>query len=306
MTPPAMEGLAAAARLDLDRHRDHITRRLEETFARHIGEPPQPCSLTETEFREVLDVCNTAVAPLGRAISERRWKSYTGVVIAAQSARRLCDQEAFKAVCALNNVTFVWDDMDPALHNFELFLPEVRKICDRYYRGEDAAHAFEAARTWITSDHMFRDSPIKRVLCSTSLEQYFRFRVTDVGVDFWLRMSSPIYRDARFTEHCRSGLAARMATRGLVVVNDAYSFARERASGQPSNCFHLCPAGDDSVFHAFFEALLDGLVEDITCIKAFDEVTQEVLLDLIYGNFLWTANNERYRQPVNDVNVRIQ
>jgi len=77
--------------LDLDRHRDYITRRLEETFALHIGDPPQPCTLTNSEWREVIDTCNAAVAPLEKAISARRWKSYTGVVIAAESSRHLRD-----------------------------------------------------------------------------------------------------------------------------------------------------------------------------------------------------------------------
>lgn len=67
------------------------------------------------------------------------------------------------------------------------------------------------------------------------MEQYFRFRVTDGGADFWLRMSFPIYRDDYFTEHWRSRLAARMTVRGLTVVNDAYSFSREQSLGQIAN-----------------------------------------------------------------------
>ena len=302
---PAMTAVPAEV-LDLDRYRDHISRRLEETFSQHIGDPPQPCQLSDTEWREVLDTCNAAAASTGLVISDRRWRSYTGVVIAAQSARHLRDREAFKAVCILTNVTFVWDDMDTPRHDFDRFLPALRTICNRYYQAEDAQQAFEAARTFITSDHMFRNTPLKNTLCTTSLEQYFRFRVTDIGADFWLRMSYPIYQNDRFAAHCRSGLAALMTTRGLTVVNDAYSFVRESSLGQLTNCFYLCPPGDDTAFYAFLESLLDGIVEDITCIKAFDQVTRDVLLDLIYGNFVWTVHNERYRQPSNDVNTRIR
>lgn len=302
---PAMTAVPAEV-LDLDRYRDHISRRLEKTFSQHIGDPPQPCQLSDAEWREVLDTCNAAVASAGLVISDRRWRSYAGVVMEAQSARHLRDREAFKAVCILTDVIFVWDDMDTSRHDLNRFLPALRTICNRYYQAEDAQQAFEAARTLITSDHLFGNTPLKNTLCTTSLEQYFRFRVTDAGADLWMRMSCPIYQDDRLTAHCRSGLAALMITRGVTVVNDAYSFARESSLGQLANCFYLCPPGDDTAFYVFFESLLDGIVEDITCIKAFDRVTRDVLLDVIYGNFMWTLHNERYRQPSNDVNTRIR
>lgn len=40
--------------------------------------------------------------------------------------------------------------------------------------------------------------------------------------------------------------------------------------------------------------------------QAFDDVTRDVLLDLIQGNFVWTTRDRRYQAPVNDVNSRIQ
>ncbi len=153
---------------------------------------------------------------------------------------------------------------------------------------------------------MFRDSPIKEVLCTTSPEQYFRFRVTDVGVDFWMKMSYPIYRNAQFTEHAKSGLAARMTTRGLAIVNDFYSYDREVSLGQITNCFRLCDVSDQAAFEEFFQRRLDDIVEDVECVKSFDAVTRDVLMDLIYGNFVWTTSNKRYRAAVNDVNSRIQ
>lgn len=252
----------------------------------------------------MLDCCHAAIAPLGAQVSERRWMCYTTFVTAAQSARWLRDVDALKGVCVLTAVTFAWDDMDPALHSFDDFLPEIRAICDRFYSPGDADIAFEAARSFIACDHMFRESPISRALCTTSLEQYFRFRTTDIGAEFWMRMSYPIYRHEPFTEHCRSGLAARMATRGMAVVNDLYSFAKERGIGQFANCFHLCPPGT-AEFREFLERLLDGVVEDLRCIQSFDRVTRDILADLIYGNFVWSRGNERYRQPVNDLNRRI-
>ncbi|GAB2713225.1 hypothetical protein [Nocardia thraciensis] len=306
-SPASTNRLPPAAPLgpDLDLHRGYITRRFEETLTQHIGDPPQPCTLTDAEWREVIDTCNTAVAPLGRTIPDQRWRVYTGVTLAAQSSRHLTDRQGLKAVCALSNTTFVWEDMDSALHNFDAFLPELHAICDRYYPAADSPQAYEAARVFITSDHMYRDSPIMRTLCTTSLEQYFRFRVTDVGADCWMRWSYPIYRDREFTEHCKSGLAARMVTRGLTVVNDAYSFRREQSWGQLNNCFYLCPLDGDGL-GAFFDTLLDGIAEDIACIKSFDPITRDVLLDLIYGNFIWTRDSARYRQPHNDVNSRIR
>ncbi|WP_246530639.1 terpene synthase family protein [Streptomyces bathyalis] len=262
--------------------------------------------MSDAELREVMDTCNRAVAPLGKDVSDKRWISYMDVVRWSQSARHIKDMEAFKAVCVLNCVTFVWDDMDPALHRFDLFLPQVSAVCERYYAPQDAAFAYEGARAFITSDHMFRDSPIKKTLCSTSPEQYFRFRVTDVGVDFWMKMSYPIYRHAEFTEHAKTGLAARMTTRGLAIVNDFYSYERENALGQITNCFELCDVDDDKDFERFFEERLKDMTEDIECVKAFDETTADILLDLLRGNFVWTTRDRRYKAAVNDVNSFIR
>ncbi|MER5638606.1 hypothetical protein ABT095_16785 [Kitasatospora sp. NPDC002227] len=296
----------AAADQGMRRHWETCTRRFGEAFTQHIGYAPTMCPMTDAELREVIDACNTAVAPLGKSVSDERWISYMDVVRWAQSARHVRDMEAFKAVCILNCVTFVWDDMDPALHDFDVFLPELRKICDKYYSEEDAWFAYEGARAFVTSDHMFRNSSIKAALCTTSPEQYFRFRVTDVGVDFWMKMSYPIYRNAEFTEHAKTGLAARMTTRGLAIVNDFYSYDREVSLGQITNCFRLCDVSNEAEFQAFFQQRLDDLVEDIQCITAFDEVTQHILLDLVYGNFIWTTSNKRYKAAVNDVNSRIR
>jgi hypothetical protein len=282
------------------------TDRFASLFARHLGYEAQKVPMTDTELREVIEVCNRAVAPLGKAVSDKRWLSYMDVVRWSQSARHVKDREAFKAVCVLNCVTFVWDDMDPALHRFDLFLPQLSAVCARYYGPEDAAFAYEGARAFVTSDHMFRDSPVKKVLCSTSPEQYFRFRVTDVGVDFWMKMSYPIYRHPEFTEHAKTGLAARMTTRGLAIVNDLYSYERENALGQITNCFLLCDVADDDAFHRFFEERLTDMTEDIACIKAFDETTSDILLDLLHGNFVWTTRDQRYKAPVNDVNSFIR
>ncbi|MEU1482130.1 terpene synthase family protein [Streptomyces sp. NPDC005760] len=288
------------------RHWNQCTRKFTEVFEQHIGYMPQMVPMTDTELREVIDACNTAVAPFGKSVSDERWISYMDVVRWSQSARHIRDMEAFKAVCILNCVTFVWDDMDPALHDFDVFLPELRKICEKYYDEDGAQFALEGARTFITSDHMFRNSPIKEVLCNTSPEQYFRFRVTDVGVDFWMKMSYPIYRHREFTEHAKSSLAARMTTRGLAIVNDFYSYDREISLGQITNCFRLCDVSDQDSFEEFFQRRLDDIVEDVECIKSFDDVTRDVLLDLIYGNFIWTTSNKRYKAAVNNVNSRIQ
>ncbi|MFJ1866892.1 hypothetical protein ACIOD1_19970 [Streptomyces sp. NPDC088097] len=282
------------------------TRRFQEVFTRDFPSAPRMCPLSAQELREVIDACNEAVAPLGKTISDERWISYMDVVRWSQSARHIKDMEAFKAVCILNCVTFVWDDMDPALHDFDAFLPQIRRICEKYYTEQDAWFAYEAARAFVVSDNMFRDSDTKKALCATSPEQYFRFRVTDVGVDFWMKMSYQIYGHAPFSEHAKTGLAARMTTRGLAIVNDFYSYDREVALGQVTNCFLLCDVGDDEEFQAFFDARLADIEEDVRCIKTFDPVTRDIMLDLIYGNFVWTTGNKRYKAAVNSVNSRIR
>jgi hypothetical protein len=297
---------AATASAGAARYWQECTDGFAALFDRHVGYEAQKVPMTDAELREVIQACNTAVAPLGKSVSDKRWISYMDVVRWSQSARHIKDMEAFKAVCVLNCVTFVWDDMDAALHDFDLFLPQVRAVCERYYSPEDAEFAYEGARAFITSDHMFRDSQLKKVLCGTSPEQYFRFRVTDVGVDFWMRMSFPIYRHRELTEHSKTGLAARMTTRGLAIVNDFYSYDREQALGQITNCFRLCDVTDEAAFRSFFQARLDDMAEDMECIGAFDDTSRDILLDLLQGNFVWTTRDRRYQAPVNDVNSRIQ
>lgn len=301
--PPA-DGLSP--RTGMARHLPACTDSFASLFSQHLTHEAQMVPMSDAELREVIDTCNRTVAPLGKEVSDKRWISYMDVVRWSQSARHIKDMEAFKAVCVLNCVTFVWDDMDPALHRFDLFLPQLSAVCDRYYAPGDAAFAYEGARAFVTSDHMFRDSPIKKTLCSTSPEQYFRFRVTDVGVDFWMKMSYPIYRHPEFTEHAKTGLAARMTTRGLAIVNDFYSYERENALGQITNCFQLCDVDDDNDFQRFFEERLKDMTEDIECVKAFDETTADILLDLLRGNFVWTTRDRRYKAAVNDVNSFIR
>jgi hypothetical protein len=288
------------------RHLEYCTRRLRETFARLLQYRPRPVGLADAELREVIDACDAAIAPLGAAVAVERWIAYTGIVTAAQSARHLVDRQSLKAMCVLNNLTFACDDLDLASHDLGAILPELRKICASYYNEDDAWHAYEAGRVLVTQDHMLRDSPIKTVLCTTSPEQYFQFRVVDVGIDFWMKMSYPIYRHEPLAEYAKSGLAARLTTRGLTVVNDCYSYDREAALGEVVNCFHLCDLADDASFHDFFEARLNDIAEDIRCIKAFDEITREVLSDLLYGNFLWSTSCHRYAGGVNHVNAPIQ
>ncbi|MFD8199867.1 terpene synthase family protein [Streptomyces sp. NPDC003470] len=300
LTAPATPATGAA------RYRQECTDAFAGLFDRYVGYEARKVPMTDAELREVIDACNRAVAPLGKSVSDKRWISYMDVVRWSQSARHIVDMEAFKAVCVLNCVTFVWDDMDSALHDFGLFLPQLRSVCERYYSPQDAEFAYEGARAFVTSDHMFRDSRLKTVLCGTSPEQYFRYRVTDVGVDFWMRMSYPIYRHPQLTEHAKTGLAARMTTRGLAVVNDFYSYDREHALGQVTNCFRLCDVSDEDDFRRFFRARLDDMAEDLRCIRAFDDTTRDVLLDLIHGNFVWTTRDRRYQAPVNDVNSTIQ
>ncbi|WKK22974.1 hypothetical protein QZH56_30185 [Streptomyces olivoreticuli] len=305
LTAPAAPALATVP-AGMAPYWQECTDRFAGLFSRYLGYEAQKVPMTDAELREVIDACNRAVAPLGKTVSDKRWISYMDVVRWSQSARHIKDMEAFKAVCVLNCITFVWDDMDPALHDFDLFLPEVRAVCDRYYGEEDAAFAYEGARAFVTSDHMFRDSPVKKVLCATSPEQYFRFRVTDVGVDFWMKMSYPIYCHPELTEHAKTGLAARMTTRGLAIVNDFYSYDREAVLGQITNCFRLCDVTDAAGFRRFFDARLGDMSEDMECIAAFDDTTRDVLLDLIHGNFVWTTRDRRYQAAVNDVNSRIQ
>ncbi len=280
--------------------------RFHETLLSGTRYTPTICPMSEAEIREVIDVCNSVVEPLGKRVSDERWVSYMDVVRWAQSARHVVDMEAFKAVCVLNCVTFVWDDMDPALHDFEAFLPKLRGVCEKYYGPADAEFAYEGARAFVTSDHMFRDTELRRTLCTTSLDQYFRYRVTDVGVDFWMKMSYPIYRHDEFTEHAKSGLAARMTARGLYTVNDLYSYDREVAQGQVTNCFLHCDVSDPDAFRSFFEERLAELAEDLRCIATFDPVTRDILFDLVHGNYIWSNSNKRYRDKVNSVNSLIR
>jgi hypothetical protein len=40
----------------------------------------------------------------------------------------MTDRQALKTVCVLNNVTFAWDDMDPAVQELDALLPELRYV----------------------------------------------------------------------------------------------------------------------------------------------------------------------------------
>jgi hypothetical protein len=279
--PPSPDGST------VDHRGAYAIDRLTETFARHIGRASEPCVVTDAERHEVADVCETMAALMGRSGTDQVWRTLTAAAEVSTNARHLVDREAFKGACIMLAVATMWEDTDPDSHDFDAVLPELRKVCARYYRDEDAWHSFEGMRTFLTYDHMFRDSPVARALCSASLEQYFRFRVTDFFLDAWLRVSYPIYRDAMFAEHCKSGLAARMTVRPTVVANDALTFAREKSKGEFVNCFHLAPPDDGADFRRFFDGILDGIVDDITCIKNFDPVTRDVLLNVIYGNFIF-------------------
>lgn len=280
-------------------YQDYGIRRIDEVFAEHIGDRPERIELSEAELREVIDACNEVIEPFGKTVSDRRWVAYLDPLW-NQSSRHLVDRAALKGVCVLQNIAFVCDDLRVS-HGLDAVLPRLRLMCERYYQGEDVWWAYEGARSWMVSDQMFREHPARELLCG-DLDRYWRFRVVDGGVDWWMKMSYPIFRDPAFTEHAKTGLAARLATRGLMAVNDFFSYDREKGNGEINNCFLLCDVDYEEEFYPFFEARMDEIIDDIRCIKAFDQVTREILLDLIYGTFLWECASERYADAVSPLN----
>ncbi|WP_280405131.1 hypothetical protein [Nocardia brasiliensis] len=293
------------SRTGMGRYLVYCTERLNDLLLTETGYFPRSVELADTELREIITACNAAIAPFGRRVSDRRWISYLDVVH-GQSERRVVDREAFKAVCILNNILFIWDDLDPRLKDLELLLPKIRAICERYYCNmDDVWWAYQGVRSWLVHDRSFSDSrELTSVMCR-DLENYTRLRVTDLGPDWWMKASYPIYRDPDFTEHCRSGLAAWLTVRPLFIVNDLYSYDREHELGELKNCYNLCDVTDEHAFLEYFDARLYDLQHDIATIKAFDQITRDVLLDLIYGHFTWATKSDRYQGAVNTFNAPV-
>ncbi|MGX1778652.1 hypothetical protein ACWIGW_41550 [Nocardia brasiliensis] len=279
---------------------DCYTQEFEELFSNKIGYRPCRIELDPVEWREIIDTSRVAVEPFGCAVSDRRWAAYDGVTY-IQSERHLVDREALKAVSILTNIGFVWDDLDPALKDLDALLPQLRAICERYYCEEDAYWAYQSMRSWLINDRMLEDPDLTAAMCS-DMDNYTRLRLIDCGIDWWMKMSYPIYRDLQLTELSRSGLAAQLVVRPVYVVNDLYSFAREYQLGEPINCYRICETGKEHVFREFFSARLNDLRHDIDTIKAFGGVARDVMLDLIYGHFQWQIQSERFEKTVNSVN----
>jgi cyclooctat-9-en-7-ol synthase len=172
----------------------------------------------------------------------------------------------------------------------------------KYYANlDDAQFVYDAALSWFVYDQAFKSGSFKELLCTSSVDQYFRFRADDAGVNLWMATSYPIYDDTQLAENVRNGLASRLAVRGCVTVNDLYSYDKERASGEPGNCFYLAPIEDTARFREFFDARIDDIIEDLNHLKTVDTTTRDVTFDLIYGNFLWSRASEPFRVTMDDV-----
>jgi len=263
---------------------------------------PRKHALTSDEVAEVLEISNALAQLFNVCVPQERWLVYMDMACWLTSARHLKLREVFKGICAINNLTFFWDDLhDEFLPHESLVLEEAYKVCERYFPRQVVDSTYFYIQQWLEFDSFTRNSPLRELLCQASLESYWEFKLIDSGVPYWLGITAPVYDDPGMVRIIRTGLPAQLLLRPIMVVNDVYSYDKEKQLGEVSNFLYHANVAEEREFRALFEHHLQQMRRDIMAMKWLGERLNNILLDLIYGHFLWSDSTYRYKQ-VNRLN----
>jgi hypothetical protein len=205
--------------------------------------------------------------------------------------------KSFIGSVILNNMTFFWDDIkdDLVLNKKSIILNEIHEICKEYYEIEYVEKVFEASEQWINHDTFFRTHKSKKLICN-NLHTYWQYRLIDSGTHYWLKITSPIYKNEEYSKLVDIMILSQLVLKPFMVVNDICSYYKEKYFNEYSNFLNVTNNINKQI---------EDIEHDIECIKSFDNDISNILLDKIYGHYIWAINTNRYKNNITDINCRL-
>lgn len=213
------------------------------------------------------------------------------------SNKYLKSRKSFIGSVILNNMTFFWDDIkdDLVLNKKSIILNEIHEICKEYYEIKYVEKVFEASEQWINHDTFFRTHKSKKLICN-NLHTYWQYRLIDSGTHYWLKITSPIYKNEEYSKLVDIMILSQLVLKPFMVVNDICSYYKEKYFNEYSNFLNVTNNINKQI---------EDIEHDIECIKSFDNDISNILLDKIYGHYIWAINTNRYKNNITDINCRL-
>lgn len=258
---------------------------------------PLKIELSNKEIIEIINRSNKLANIFKTNINDNRWLTYIDMSCWMVSNKNLKNRKSFIGSVILNNMTFFWDDIKDDLveNKTYIILNELYEVCKDYYNVRYIKKVFEAAEQWITHDTYFRVHETKKLLCN-NLHTYWQYRLIDSGTHYWMKITAPIYENEEYIKLVDIMILSQLVLKPFMVVNDICSYYKEKYYNECSNFLNIT---NDINRH------LEDIKHDIKCIKSFNKDISNILLDKIYGHYIWAINTDRYKNNINNINNRL-
>jgi hypothetical protein len=291
--------------------RNYCIERFVETFSSNIPHKPERCTLlTQQDYKDLIEEANDFAIKIGvPKLTDERWICYMTMIEFMVSSRNIKSKMMYVGVIALNNLTFLWDDLsdDIVERNLALGIEEAKRITEKYYEPQHHDLVFNATKQWVHYDTRIRRMNTKKLLFGSSVDTYWKFRLIDSGTNYFILVSAPIYKDDFYLELAKMMIPSHVNLVGYMFVNDVVSFNREKQQKEVANCLYFSDyTNKDKFINEFFNNHIRQIVECINIAKSLPDTSRDILLDSVYGHFLWAKDTIRYDiGGVNPINALI-
>jgi len=273
--------------------------RFEEFFSQHIPHVPEKCNLLEESDYEEIFLENNVLFHqiLGITVSKEKRMEYIRCSDCGMSSRHIQSKRMYVGDVILLSILFVWDDLPDELveKHYGEAVKEVQRIAEKYFEPRYHDLVIRNTVNGLLCNTKTRKNEFKKKLFQTSLSMYWNARGIDSGLFLWISLAAPIYLNDDLVDWVNAQLPLQLMTKGICLVNDVLSFNMEQKETDAPNCLYFTDVQDREKFVLFLEAHLKEVGEDIQVIKTLPQPIQNVMLDLLYGHFLWSRDSPRYK-----------
>jgi len=284
--------------------------RFKAFFSQHISYVPQRCDVLDAnDYAEAITETNIFVnGVLGITVPNERWMEYIRFCEWTVSARNIKSKKMFIGNVILHNFYFLWDDLadDVVEYYYEAAVKETKRLAEKYYEPQYQDTLLLHCLNWLYYETKLRKTEIRKKLFDTSLNMYWNARMMEGGSHLWIGLTAPIYCNDDYLRWTSTTIPSQLITRGIFFINDVVSFNKEKQQKETHNSLYFADLQHRGNFISFLDSHLKEIEEDIQAIKSLPEPSQSILLDGLYGNFLWTRDTPRYKNGVNHLNRRIE
>jgi len=278
----------------------HCLASFEAFFSEHFSYVPKRCDLlNQTDYDELIQDNNSFFNQvIGVTVSNEKWIDPTAFCEWVVSVRNIRSKRMFMGFVAVLNFIFAWDDLpDEVLERYlEEALKHGKRLVLKYYEPQYQEVVVRECNYFILRECKLRRTEIKKRLFGSNLGMYWQARGWDAGIHITFAAMAPAYQNEDLMFWIDSGIAYQLTTKGIAFINDVFSYNKEKLRKEvgTANSLHFTDVKDKGKFIPFLKAHLKEIEEDVRAIKALPEPAQSILLDALYGQFLWSKDAPRY------------